>query len=48
VCPGGYADLAQGYLWKSHVLLSTLGGLLLPNRLGTGVLWHESALGFSI
>jgi hypothetical protein len=23
VCPGGYADLAQGCLWKYHVLLSS-------------------------
>jgi hypothetical protein len=23
VCPGGYADLAQGFLWKYHILLSS-------------------------
>jgi hypothetical protein len=27
VCPGGYADLAQGCLWEYHVPLSSHGGL---------------------
>jgi hypothetical protein len=31
VCPGGYADLAQGCLWEYRVLLSSPGGLWLPN-----------------
>jgi hypothetical protein len=30
VCPGGYADLAQGCLWKYHVPLSSPYGLCLP------------------
>jgi hypothetical protein len=29
VCPGGYADLAQGCLWEYRVPLSSPGGLLL-------------------
>jgi hypothetical protein len=29
VCPGGYADLAQGCLWEYHEPLSSPGGLLL-------------------
>jgi hypothetical protein len=37
VCPGGYADLAQGCFWEYLMLLSSLGGLLLPSRLGTGI-----------
>jgi hypothetical protein len=31
VCPGGYADLAKGYLWKYHVPLSSPGDLLLSS-----------------
>jgi hypothetical protein len=31
VCPGGYADLAQGYLWEYHVLLSSPGDLHLSS-----------------
>jgi hypothetical protein len=34
VCPGGYADLAQGCLWDYCVLLSSPCGLLLPKVLG--------------
>jgi hypothetical protein len=30
VCPGGYADLAQGFLWEYHVPLSSPCGLCLP------------------
>jgi hypothetical protein len=37
VCPGGYADLAQGCLWEYHVLLSSPGGLRLPKWSGH---WH--------
>jgi hypothetical protein len=48
VCPGGYADLAQGCLWEYCMPLSSLGGLLLPSRLDTGVWWHESPHGFSV
>jgi hypothetical protein len=32
VCPGGYAGLAQGYLWEYCVLLSSPGGLLLLSQ----------------
>jgi hypothetical protein len=48
VCPGGYADLAQGCLWEYRVPLSSPGGLLLPSRLGSGIWWHKSPPGFSI
>jgi hypothetical protein len=34
VCPGGYADLAQGCLWEYCVLLSSPGGLHLPKWSG--------------
>jgi hypothetical protein len=34
VCPGGYADLAQGCLWKYHMPLSSPGGLCLPKPSG--------------
>jgi hypothetical protein len=37
VCPGGYADLAQGCLWEYHVPLSSPGGLRLPKQSGH---WH--------
>jgi hypothetical protein len=37
VCPGGYADLAQGCLWENHVPLSSPCGLRLPKRSGC---WH--------
>jgi hypothetical protein len=30
VCPGGYADLAQGCLWEYRILLSSRCGLRLP------------------
>jgi hypothetical protein len=48
VCPGGYADLAQGCLWEYSMPLSSPGGLLLPSRLGTGVWWHGNPPCFSI
>jgi hypothetical protein len=32
VCPGGYADLAQGCLWKYHVPLSSPGSLFLLSQ----------------
>jgi hypothetical protein len=35
VCPGGYADLAQGCLWEYHVPLSSPGGLHLPKWSGS-------------
>jgi hypothetical protein len=34
VCPGGYADLAQGCLWKYHVPLSSPCGPRLPKPSG--------------
>jgi hypothetical protein len=37
VCPGGYADLAQGCLWEHHMLLSSPRGLLIPGMIGAGV-----------
>jgi hypothetical protein len=49
VCPGGYADLAQGCLWEYHVLLiCSPGGLHLPSRVGAGVWWCGSPPSFSI
>jgi hypothetical protein len=42
VCPGGYADLAQGCLWENHMLLSSPCGLLLPKR---SRCWHLAARG---
>jgi hypothetical protein len=41
VCPGGYADLAQGCLWKYHMLLSSPCGLRLPKCFGH---WHVAAV----
>jgi hypothetical protein len=40
VCPGGYADLAQGCLWEYHVLLSSPCGLR-PPKLSRR--WHLAA-----
>jgi hypothetical protein len=34
VCPGGYADLAQGCLWEYHVRLSSPCGPCLPKQSG--------------
>jgi hypothetical protein len=34
VCPGGYADLAQGCLWECHVPLSSPCVLCLPKQFG--------------
>jgi hypothetical protein len=34
ICPGGYADLAQGCLWEYRVPLSSPCGLHLPKRSG--------------
>jgi hypothetical protein len=34
VCPGGYADLAQGFLWEYRVPLSSPCGLRLPKPSG--------------
>jgi hypothetical protein len=34
VCPGGYADLVQGYLWEYCVLFSSPCSLLLPKWSG--------------
>jgi hypothetical protein len=36
VCPGGYADLAQGCLWKYRVPLSSPCGPCLPKPSGHG------------
>jgi hypothetical protein len=38
VCPGGYADLAQGCLWEYRVLLSSLCGPRLPKPSGCWLL----------
>jgi hypothetical protein len=48
VCPGGYANLAQGCLWEYHMLLSSPCPHF-PNHLGAGV-WQRcgSPPGFSI
>jgi hypothetical protein len=48
VCPGGYADLAQGFLWEDCMPLSSPGGLLLSSRIGAGVWWHRSPSDFSV
>jgi hypothetical protein len=48
VCPGDYADLAQGCLWEYRMLLSSPGGLRLPKQLGAGVWWRGSPPGFSV
>jgi hypothetical protein len=47
VCPGGYVDFSQGWLWESHVPLicSPVG---LPSRLGAGAWQRGSPPGFSI
>jgi hypothetical protein len=47
VCPGGYADFSQGWLWGYHMLLicSPVG---LPSRLGAGAWQCGSPPGFSI
>jgi hypothetical protein len=37
VCPGGYADMAQGCLWEYHVPLSSPCGPHLPKPSGH---WH--------
>jgi hypothetical protein len=37
VCPGSFADLAQGCLWEYHMLLGSPCGLHLPKRSGS---WH--------
>jgi hypothetical protein len=37
VCPGGYADLAQGCLWEYCMALSSSCGLCLPKQSGS---WH--------
>jgi hypothetical protein len=44
VCPGGYADLAEGYLWEYCVPLSSPGGLHLPKWSGRWrlVAWEPS------
>jgi hypothetical protein len=48
VCPGVYADLAQGCLWEYHMLLSTHGGLHLPKQSGSLHLAARSPPGFSV
>jgi hypothetical protein len=40
VCLGSYADLGQVCLWEYHMLLSSPGGLCLPNQSGS---WHLAA-----
>jgi hypothetical protein len=41
VCPGGYADLAQGCLWEYHILLSSPCG---PHLSKPSWLWHLVAV----
>jgi hypothetical protein len=49
VCPGGYADLSQEWLWGYHVPLICLPvGLRLPSRLGAGVYQRGNPPGFSM
>jgi hypothetical protein len=48
VCPGGYADLAQGCLWEYCVPLSSPGVLLFPSWLGAGIWRCGSPPGFSV
>jgi hypothetical protein len=49
VCPGGYADLSQEWLWGYHVpLICSPVGLHLPSRLGAGTWWHGNPLGFLV
>jgi hypothetical protein len=49
VCPGGYAGLAQGYLWEYHVPLSSPYCPHLPSCLGTSIWWQPGGPpGFSI
>jgi hypothetical protein len=44
VCPGGYADLAQGCLCLPHLVVC-----IFPSHLGAGVWrWHGTPPGFSI
>jgi hypothetical protein len=44
VCPGVYADLAQGCLWEYHVPLSSPCGLCLPKQSGCWLVaaWEPS------
>jgi hypothetical protein len=42
VCPGGYADLAQGCLWEYRIPLSSPCGRRLPKLSGC---WHLAAAG---
>jgi hypothetical protein len=47
VCPGGYADLAQGCLWKYR--LAHLVVCVFPSHLGAGIWWWcGSPPGFSL
>jgi hypothetical protein len=49
VCPGGYADLAQGCLWEYHVPLAHLVVRVFPSHLGAAIWWWRwSPPGFSI
>jgi hypothetical protein len=48
VCPGGYADLAQGCLWEYHMPLSSPCGLHLPKQSGHWRCWHRRPPGFSV
>jgi hypothetical protein len=41
VCPGGYADLAQGCLWEYRIPLSSPCGPRLPKPSGR---WHLAAV----
>jgi hypothetical protein len=49
VCPGGYADLAQGCLWSTACCLAHLVVCIFPRCLGTAVWWQcGSPPGFSV
>jgi hypothetical protein len=48
-CPGSYASLSQGWLWRYLVpLICSPVGLCLPRKLGVSIWWCRSPLGFSI
>jgi hypothetical protein len=47
-CPGGYADLSQGWLWKYHMpLICSPVGLHPSSRLGVSIWQHGTPPGFS-
>jgi hypothetical protein len=48
VCPGGYADLAQGCLWENRIRLAHLVIRVFPSHLGAGDWQPGGPPGFSI